>query len=251
MASSTTPTSGARAGIVTAKDFDIKQLYIDPVPQRNKSGGKYIRVCYGPKKSNLRLQSPNVYMPFGVSSFEDDKGVTTQSIEVSLRGHDDPAKPVMQLFHNVLHAIDEAILDAAEANSKAWFGKELPKALLRDLQKTLIKPPRDPRYAPLLKTKAVRDYKTNEMPRIFDIHDMQTVHGLDYIIKGTTGKITFILPSIYLIQKTFGVSARLLQVVVTNRPALDEGCLLVPDDDDDDVPPTAPVADDDDDDSGF
>ncbi|WIA10829.1 hypothetical protein OEZ85_010995 [Tetradesmus obliquus] len=233
----------ADGAIIRAKDFDAKQLYIDPVPQRNKSGGKYVRIAYGPKKQTLKLQSPVVYMPFGVGSFQDDKGVTTQSIEVSLRGYDDAQKPAMQAFYKALTAIDEAVLVAAEANSKAWFGKELPKALLQEFQRTLVKPPRDPKYAPLFKAKAMQDFKTGEMPKIYDAGDTVTVHPLDYVVRGTSGKILVTMPSIYLISKTFGLASRLLQMVVTNRPVQEEGCLFVSDDeDDDDAPPSSAAA---------
>lgn len=220
--------------VILAKDFDAAQLYIEPVPQRNKSGGKYVRIGYGPKKAPLKLQSPTLYMPFGVSSFEDDKGVTTQSIEASLRGYDEDDKPAMQAFYKALQAIDQAILSAAEANSKAWFGKELSRALLAEFQRTLVKPPKDIKYAPLFKAKAVKDFKSGEMPKIYDAADTSIVHPLDYVVKGTSGKILVTLPSIYLISKTFGVSARLLQMVVTNRPVQEEGCLLLPDDDNND-----------------
>jgi hypothetical protein len=218
--------------VVKAKDFDPKLLYIEPVPQRNKSGGKYVRVCYGPRKVTLKLQSPEVYLPFGVSSFEDDKGVTTQSIEVSLRGHDEADKPGMGAFYAALQAIDEAILTAAEVNSKAWFGKELSRPLLQEFQKPLVKPPKDPKYAPLFKAKAVKDFKTQEMPKVFELGNTKDVLPIEYIVRGTTGKILVTMPSIYLIGKTFGVAARLLQMVVTSRPVQDEGCLILPDDDD-------------------
>ncbi|KAF6252705.1 hypothetical protein COO60DRAFT_1643833 [Scenedesmus sp. NREL 46B-D3] len=226
--------AASASAVVLARDFDAKLLFIDPVPQRNKSGGRYIRICYGPKKQTLKLQSPVVYMPFGLSSFQDDKGDITQSIEVSLRGYDDPSRPATQGFYKALQAIDEAILSAAEANSKAWFGKELPRALLQEFQRTLVKPPKDPKYAPLFKAKAARDFKTGEMPKIFDAADTKTVHELDYIVKGTSGRIIVTMPSIYVISKTFGVASRLVQMVVTNRPVQEEGCLFVADGDDDD-----------------
>lgn len=241
-ATTTAAAAAAVPAIILAKDFDPKLLYIDPVPQRNKSGGRYLRICYGPKKQTLKLQSPVVYLPFGVSSFEDDKGVTTQSLEVSLRGYDEPDKPAMQAFYKALQAIDEAILSAAEVHSKAWFGKELPKALLREFQRTLVKPPKDPKYAPLFKAKAVKDFKTGEMPKIFDAADTKTVHSLEYVVKGTSGKLLVTMPSIYLISKSFGVASRLLQMVVTNRPAQEEGCLIVPDADDVDDTTTNPAA---------
>lgn len=140
MASTTTTTTTSSVpAVIIAKDFDVRLLNIDAVPQKNKAGGKFIRITYGPKKQTLRLQSPAVYLPFGVSSFEDDKGVTTQSLEVSLRGFDDPAQVAMQAFYKALQAIDEAILTAAEQNSKAWFGKDMSRALLQEFQRTLIK----------------------------------------------------------------------------------------------------------------
>lgn len=216
------------APVVLPKDFDAQQLFIDPVPQKNKAGGKFIRVCYGPKKATLKLQSPALYMPFGLSSFEDDKGVTTQSVEVSLRGHEEPGS--VHAFYRALQAIDAAILQAAEANSRAWFGKEMPRALLQEFQRTLVKPPRDPRYAPLFKAKVVKDFKTGELPKVFDLADRATVQPPEYLVKGTTGKVIVTLPSVYLINKTFGVSARLAQALVLSRPAQDEGCLIVSDD---------------------
>lgn len=255
--------------VVLSKDFDPRQLFIDAAPQKNKAGGKYVRIGYGPKKATLKLQvggrpppqcclslcdtcpgcllsvlqSPAVYLPFGVSSFEDDKGETTQSVECSLRGYDDPDNASMQAFYKALQAIDEAVLAAAEANATAWFGKEMPRALLQEFQRTLVKAPRDPKYAPLFKAKAVKDFRTGEFPKVFDAADKQTVLPLEYIVKGTSAKLCVVLPSIYLINKTFGISARLHQLLVTHRPAQEEGCLIQSDGEEDEGPDVAEVDD--------
>jgi hypothetical protein len=55
-------------------------------------------MTYGPKKQILKLQTPTVSLPFGISTFTDaDKGTTTESPDASLRGWDDPSSPVHAL----------------------------------------------------------------------------------------------------------------------------------------------------------
>ncbi|WIA17774.1 hypothetical protein OEZ85_009287 [Tetradesmus obliquus] len=193
--------------------------------------GKFCTVTYGPRKQSLKLQTPAVYMPFGLSSFRDEAtGLVTDSVEVSLRGWDDPSNSSMQQLYNVLQQIDEAVLQSAEQQSQELFGKPMGRGILQEFQRQLLKR-RDEKFPPLWKSKAGVNMQ-GQLPRVYDVQDKTQAQELGYITKGTTAKLLVTMPSMYLISKSYGLSCRLVQVLVTHRPMQDEGCQLRDDDDD-------------------
>ncbi|WIA15733.1 hypothetical protein OEZ85_002350 [Tetradesmus obliquus] len=222
-----------RSGNIYFIDFSPKSGFKVTLPSKNSRGGKFVRVTYGPKKLPLKLQTPTVSLPFGVSTYKDEStGVSSESLDMSLRGYDDASNGPMQALFKVLQAIDEKILQAAEANSEAYFGKKMSRELLAEFQRTVLKWSRntEKNWPPTFKVKVAKDY-SGQMPQVYDAADKTTVHDASYIVKGSTAKLIFTFNSMYIISKTFGLSSRLVQAVVLSRPLADEGCMFIDDGD--------------------
>lgn len=225
-------TTQSNNNVILYKDFDPKLLNFDAA-SKNKMGGKSVRISYGPNKQPVRIQTPALYLPFGVSKYTDEKtGETTQSIDASFRGLD--TDPKMQTFYNIVKAIDEQVMTTCVERSTEWLGKPMSLDVIKEFFRPLVKPPKDEKYSPLMKIKVVALPGGGQMPKIFDARDTSTpVDGnLDYFCKGSVAKFIVTIPSVWFVNKTFGVSARLFQSVVMSRPVSNESFAFAQEDPD-------------------
>lgn len=118
---------------LTHKTFDFDQLSIGNALRPNKAGGKYAQVGYGPDKAQVHFQlgvSPKdaLRCPFGMD-----------------RPKEDPDKPYVKLeltedTHAFVEKLEAAVLEAAEANSVAWFKKQHPASALQSMLTSMLKP---------------------------------------------------------------------------------------------------------------
>ena len=212
---------------VKIQDLDLSKIQVDAVPQRNSRGGKFIRITYGGQ--NLRIQTPVCHNPFGVSTFTDDKGSETQSVELSFRGAD--TTPAMQRFQEAIQAIDRLIVDKAVENSVAWFGKPMKLEVLQAFYRPMYKEPRDPKYAGLMKCKVV----SQNPPKVYDNWDRSAPQDLSFVTKGSKAMAIIQFNSIWNISNSFGISAKLWQLCVTERPMADAGFCFASDDEADEL----------------
>lgn len=203
--------------VILYKDFDPNLINFD-VASKNKMGGKSVRITYGPNKQPVRIQTPTLYLPFGVSKYTDEKtGESTLSLDSSFRNID--TDPKIQAFHEMVKRIDELVLKTCVERSTEWLGKPMSADVIREFFRPLVKPPKDPKYSPLFKVKVVPLPGSKAMPKMFDARDTSNpIEDIDYIIKGTEAKFIITIPSVWFVNKTFGVSARLFQAVVVSRP---------------------------------
>jgi hypothetical protein len=205
------------SNVIMYKDFDASLINFD-VASKNKMGGKMVRVTYGPNKQPLRIQSPDLYLPFGVGAYADEKtGEVVYSIDAALKGYQD--NPKVKAFHEMLTAIDDRIVGTCVERSPEWLGKPMGREVVQEFFRPLVKPPRDEKYSPLFKIKITN---TGAPPRVFDMKDPGNPKDLDFVIKGSTARFIVTIPSVWFVNKTFGVSARLFQAAVTSRPIQNE-----------------------------
>jgi hypothetical protein len=226
--------------VIMYKDFDASLINFDVV-SKNKMGGKMVRVTYGPNKQPVRIQSPDLYLPFGVGTYTDEKtGEVVYSIDAALKGYQD--NPKVKAFHDVLLDIDKRILDTCVESSPDWLGKPMSKEVVQEFFRPLVKPPRDEKYSPLFKIKISPVNKSGGLPKVFDMKDPGNPKDMDFVIKGSTARFIVTIPSVWFVNKTFGVSARLFQAAVTSRPIQNENFAFAREDDDEDASgETAPI----------
>lgn len=226
-------------------EFDASTLQFGPV-EKNKMGGSTVSVwslTSAGARDRVRIQTPPLALPFGVSTFEDkNTGKIDYSIDASFRGAD--ANPKLADFLARVRKLDDVLLDAAVAKSKEWFGKTLSKDLVKAFLRPLVKETdrRDANgnpYPPVLKTK-VRTSTINPgeiLTKFYDKASRAEV-GLDYVTKGSTVELIISLSNVWFVGKSqFGVSWKVEQVRVVSRPQL-QGPLFI-DDGEDDAPEAA------------
>lgn len=215
---------------VLYKDFDVNLINFEPV-SKNKMGGKMVRVTYGPTKQPIRIQSPNIYMPFGVSTYTDEKtGETSHSIDAAFRGYQEDVK--VKKFYDLMNAIDEKIVKTCVERSTEWLGKAMSIEVVREFFRPLVRPPKDEKYSPLLKIKVAPLNRSGQMPKVFDVADVSEPRDLSFILKGSVAAVILTIPMVWFVNKTFGVSAKLFQAAVVSRPVVTESFAFTPEDPD-------------------
>ena len=102
--------------VVVASAFSTSDVSFSQIKVL-ESGGKQVYVNYGGRNSFV-VQTPQSTLPYGMSVF-DKAGPVKYSAELSLRGYDEAGK--MQEFYEMMHTLDEFMIDQGVKNSRAWF----------------------------------------------------------------------------------------------------------------------------------
>ena len=211
-------------------DIDPAGLKV-AAPTRNASGGLNANLLYEGDK--LVFTTPKMSCPFGVSSFTDkdnSRAATKYSLDLSFRGMH--ADPKMAAFHDFLHAVDKTVIDAALANCEVWFNKKMDIAVLRELysssvresQPKLGKDGNPVKYPPMFRAKisyGQTAYNTEAYnPK------RQPVNPLD-VGKGDSVIGIVEVTGIYFInRRSFGISYRLLQIMVFPSLRIGGTCMI-------------------------
>jgi hypothetical protein len=205
------------APIYTAKTFEPAAIHFGPV-EKNKMGGKFIPLTneHG-AKTKVTLQFPTMHLPFGLSSYRErpEDEPVSYSADLSFRGYE-TNENILLLF-NKLTELDHHLIDAAYANSVAWFGKQKSRELLEDTYRKLTKVDASGKYAPILKTKIVM---TNGRPnvQIFDTDKSQI--GIEDISRGSSVKVIAEIASVWFVGSgtSWGVTFRAVQILAVEKP---------------------------------
>ena len=144
--------------VLLPKDVDTRNL-VYSLPKAQDMGAKFIRVTY--KGEPLVIQTPTLYVPFGISCWPNEQQATAQnqvkkfSLDLALR--DMEGIPAVRELHDMLARIDEQIVDDAWSG-KLQIGINTKKLISRDviaaMQNSSIKMPREEdvgRYPPNIK----------------------------------------------------------------------------------------------------
>jgi hypothetical protein len=179
---------------------------------KTSKGGKIVFLSF-PGNKRIKVQTPEMSAPFGVSSFADaTSGTSSYSLDASFRGFDTDTKQgrFLAAFLDKVKSFDDVVLDKATANSKAWLGKAMDKTLTAEFYRTSVRYPADPKYAPTLRL------KLSPQTEYYDEKGNQV--AMDYITKGCTFRAIVEISSVYFVGKNFGVSWRISQVAAVTRP---------------------------------
>jgi len=169
--------------VLLPKQIDVSKIKYSEV-KTMKSGAKSVYVNYGNDK--LTIQTPSLYLPYGVSppysekkeEEPSDKFIPGSALDVSFRGMDDNSK--IKLFYDKLRELEQKIIDDAFINRQAWFKDDFDdnKAFVKKLFSPIVKVDKDPntgkeigKHPPTFKAKIASDYKTGEP--IIDCKNME------------------------------------------------------------------------------
>ena len=231
------------APIYTAKTFEPAAICFGPV-EKNKMGGKFIPIVdkHG-AKTKITLQFPAMNLPFGISAYRDrpENDPMSYSVDLSFRGYETNENTL--LLFNKLTEFDHHLIDAAYANSVAWFGKQKSRELLEDTYRKLTKVDSSGKYAPMTKAKiSIANGKPNV--QIFDT-DKSNI-SVEDVPRGSTVKVIAEIASVWFIGSgtSWGVTFKALQLLVTEKPnKLTDYAFVAEEGEEDAAPPTESMFD--------
>jgi len=178
-------------------------------PMTKTSKGSKMVYINTPHKQRVRVQTPPMKAVFGLSKFEDGtSGSISYSLDLSFNGRED--NPKLDNFLTRLREMDAHLLETAHQRAAEWFGKDMSKEILSEFHRTSVRDPSDPKYQPTVRLK-VTPYS--------EIYDEQHAKvDMEQIAKGSTVR-AIIEPSFWLVNKSFGISLRILQLEILSRPS--------------------------------
>ena len=196
--------------------FDASNVTFSDV-RKNAKGGKavYLNAAAGGK---LIFQLPQLRAFVGLSPFKNDKGeIQSWSLPLSL---DNPE--IVAAFK----ALDERVLEFVEANSDAFFGKKISKAVLveGDKYKPIIKKAKEG-FAPALNLKVLTNMDGSFSTEAYN--STREVVPLTDLAKGQTVSAIIDIGSIWCSPLGVGVSIRVHQVMLAPTTKL-KPCAFLP-----------------------
>jgi len=187
-------------------------------------GAPYIPLSYDSelgRVKTLKIQTPTVRVPFGVTKFssdKDNKPAANPTLRLNISLDEIDKVPEMKKFYELIHKFDEKMISFALKEAKNWFkvGKPITPDVIRFNYKTSLRPPKDPKFphSMSLKVPTFQDGKVN----------LDVYHDHDHVpletIKANAKVVAIIEPrSIYFIGGNWGVTWVALQVKIEDPGA--------------------------------
>lgn len=231
------------SAVVSPAAFSVGKVTFSPVKTLD-SGGKQAYLNYDGRP--LVMQVGPLETPFGLSVF-DKAGPPKYSVDLKLRGYDDPASnPKTATIYNALHALDEYMLDQGVKNSKAWFKGDKSREVLSELYTPVVKFAKDadgnPKpYPPTIKISLKqRDGKFET--QIYDDkkRPLTDVPLEDVLVKGAVITALIQCTGVWFAGGKFGISWKAIQIRADKVPDSIRGFAFL--DDGDSAEASAPRA---------
>lgn len=180
-----------------AKHIDVSKLKFS-APKKLDNGSSTVYVNY--ESSKLSIQTPLVYLPYGVGDFNDKNakdnksdvaGVKKYDLNVSFRGMDE--NPALKSLHDKLQEIEKTVKDACFENRLTWLKDDYDgmKSVVDRLFWPIVKYDKDKetgkvlnKYPPTMKLKLPYDSKTDTFT--FECEDMD---GNEFDFKANMTKL--------------------------------------------------------------
>lgn len=209
---------------ITAKDINVANFKYSEV-RTLPSGAKSVYINYGPNK--LRIQTPIMFIPYGVSEgFEDkklDKKIEKKdkkyNLTLSFKGQDE--NPKIEVFLNKMKEIETKIINDAFENREPWFKDDFDgnKAFVSRLFSPIIKVDKDKntgkvigKYPPTINFKIPYDSVNDKFNfQSFNMDDNEPIDFSEIALKLKSGKAQLIieLNSIWFAGGKFGCTWKL------------------------------------------
>jgi hypothetical protein len=210
------------SSIQTSTDFDVSSVQFGKF-NKLKNGGKAVYLS-GPGGSKVQLQLPFMRTPFGLSAYTDENSKkTTYSLDLSFDAGDSEVDTLMEK----LGKLDEIVLNTVAANSQEWLGKKFNVAVLKEaLHKPMIRAGKA-EYPSTLKCKIGMDAKSGKfIPEAYNMKQQEV--PLTSLEKGQRVMAIIELNQIWIVDNKFGVSVKLLQVLMEASKKLPKFAFKLP-----------------------
>ena len=175
------------SSIVSIASFDVKKITFSNVKTLD-SGAKSAYVNYDGGK--LILQVGSLETPFGLSEFNKPPAPPSYSVDLKLRGYDDPANhPVEARIYQAFNGLDEFMLEQGVKNSVAWFKGAKSKEVLKELYSPMVRFSVDKEgnrkpYPPTIKVKLRKNKDTGKFDTEVYDNKNQPMAMEDAVVKG-------------------------------------------------------------------
>lgn len=206
--------SAAMDRVLLFNEFDAKSVHFSTNVDKNKKGGNVVYLGMGPEgKQRVFIQTPPLPLPFGVSPYVDASG-TTQSYSIDCSFRTAGTDPKVKEFMDRILEFDDVLLNLGVERSKEFFGKSYSKEMVSEFYRKLVKNS-NPEYPPVLKVK-VPLVGGEPVAQFFD--EYRNPVPIDYMTKGTVLRMIVEVSSIWFVNKTYGVTLKLVQAQAVARP---------------------------------
>jgi hypothetical protein len=177
----------------------------------NQYDGRKISFCT--KERNLvKIQIPRMYMPFGISGFVPEIGATKWNIDFAIKGWDEEGN-IVKLFYETLKEIENKVIQEVSNQSQTIFGRDMSIEELKPMFNSNVKESleREPKFR--VKVDATMDGKVKS-----HVYDENKDSLIDDIKNGlysrNSGTAVVEMNSVYFLNRKFGISWKLNQLVV-------------------------------------
>ncbi len=225
--------------VLLPKDVNAKRIAF-AAPKLLNNGGKSIFIQYG--DSMLRIQTPRMKAPFGVSMWQGEAGKPDKyDLHLSFDGAE--SRESVMKFKTFVEELDEKLVAHAFENSQLWFKKKYPaKDVLEDNFTPSLKYSKDrdtgeitSKYAPTIKL--TLPTKNGEFD--FPVYNGQRerINLMDLVrnnrTKGAQVEAILQVASVWMVDKRFGISWKVKQLKFLEPAQLNAYAFKRTDDDDD------------------
>ena len=197
--------------ILKPSEFDIKNLTYGDVIER-KNGSK---VCYPLyNKKPLYFQTPQMYAPFGISTFNNDGGKPEDySMNLSFQGMNE--RKSLKAFYDMLEQIDKANIQEGFKNCSSWLNKKKVNStdVVEALYTPIIREATSDKYSSTFKLKLPYYddmFKTQFYDKTGEV--MNIKNYLNGQTKGSKCKAVIMCAGIWLIGGKFGCTWQCVQM---------------------------------------
>lgn len=120
-------------------NFDVSKVHYG-TPRTNDNGGKSIYLSFN--KSPIVLQTPEMFAPFGKQKWDNEKGVSKYTLDLSFKGME--TRENLKMFFDKMNELDEKLIDDGVANSFEWLKKKgASREVVKALYTKLVRHPVD------------------------------------------------------------------------------------------------------------
>lgn len=204
------------SSIVLHANFEPSRVVFSATPAKTNKGNKIVYVNFE-DNSRVRIQTPVLSAPFGVSTYDEaSTGGKSYTLDGSFKGYEE--NEILKIFLDKCRQLDDHLINEATKNSKEWFGKASSREFIEELCRKVVRESNDPtKYAPTIRMKFATNLDGSCATQVFD--ENRNPVDMDYLVRGTTFKAIVELSSVWFVQKSFGITLRLAQIAVVARPS--------------------------------
>lgn len=211
--------------ILSFENIDVKQFTYGPPHSKN---GTITNIAMNYNRSRVKIQSPLMFCPFGISVLRDKKekdNIEKAAFSIELQLGSDDAK--LDAFTKWCSSLDEKVINDVRANSNAWLKKStLNETLAKQLHNPCVKKYYDKelckttdKYPARIRFKLGRKNEKfvtrifNQDRQAVDL-DSMSLDEIEKLGKSNRMRVIFEIGGVWGGAKGFGVTLRAAQIML-------------------------------------